>query len=62
MGFDPIANAAADRTAEAAAVAKAAEIPPLDPPFPFVPKEFDPWFFNLQLDLPKPPEPLPGRS
>ena len=34
--------------------AEAAVPPPLDPPFPFVPTTFDPWFFGIQND-PLPP-------
>ena len=26
--------------------------PPLDPPFPFKPRPFDPWFFGIQNDPP----------
>lgn len=44
---------------EAEKAKKAAEeIPPLNPPWPYIREYFDPFFFNLQAE-PKKPEPSP---
>jgi hypothetical protein len=48
--LDPKEN----RLQREAAKAVANQPPPLDPPFPFRPTVFDPWFFGIELDPPDP--------
>ena len=48
MGLDPKQN----RLEREAKRSQNNEPPPLNPPFPFKPTPFDPWFFGLQSDLP----------
>ena len=55
MGLDPHAN----RLQREAAKAEKDQPPPLDPPFPFRPTEFDPWFFGIQNE---PPPPVGGQQ
>ena len=43
MGLDPQANRLQREAAQAEK-----DQPPLDPPFPFRPTAFDPWFFGIQ--------------
>ncbi len=48
MGLDPKQN----RLEREAKRAQANEPPPLEPPFPFQPTPFDPWFFGIENDPP----------
>lgn len=48
MGLDPKEN----RLEREAKRAKENEPPPLNPPFPFKPTAFDPWFFGIENDPP----------
>lgn len=38
------------------------EVPPLDPPFPFVRQPFDPFFFGLEKEPARPGEARPDGS
>lgn len=52
-------NARENRIAKELAKAKAGEPPPLNPPFPYLRKSFDPFLFGVQKPA---PAPAPVRS
>ncbi|MHA3773672.1 hypothetical protein ACXR0O_19220 [Verrucomicrobiota bacterium sgz303538] len=57
MALDPLQRRL-EREAEAAK--KAAQVPPLNPAFPFRPIAFDPLFFGLDEQPAEPPESVNG--
>ena len=57
MSLDPKTNR---QTREAEKAKKAAEEPPLDPPFPHKRQSFDPFFFSLEREPLSPDDNRPG--
>ncbi|HEV7405151.1 MAG TPA: hypothetical protein VGO11_19565 [Chthoniobacteraceae bacterium] len=60
MPLDPQAERLAQQRADRDAAAAA--IPPLEPPWPWEPRPFDPFFFGLEkTPVPTAPDPPPAR-